>query len=136
VVNAKSENARERIRQIAGPAGVDVFVDNTGLPEIIQLGYELTAPQGRVTLVGVPRKGNDISIFSLPLHFGKVLSGSHGGEAQPAEDIPRYLRLYRSGNIRLKELVTQRFPLERINEAIAGMRDGSVSGRCIVTLQA
>jgi len=25
-------------------------------------------------LVGVPRKGNDISIFSLPLHFGKVLS--------------------------------------------------------------
>ena len=136
LVNAKNENARERIRQIAGPAGVDVFVDNTGLPEIIQLGYELTAPQGRVTLVGVPRKGNDISIFSLPLHFGKVLSGSHGGEAQPAEDIPRYLRLYRSGNIRLKELVTQRFPLERINEAIAGMRDGSVSGRCIVTLQA
>jgi len=136
LVNAKRENARERIRGIVGPAGVDVFVDNTGLPEIIQLGYELTAPQGRVTLVGVPRKGNDISIFSLPLHFGKVLSGSHGGEAQPAEDIPRYLRLYRSGDIRLKELVTQRFPLERINEAIAGMRDGTISGRCMVTMQA
>jgi S-(hydroxymethyl)glutathione dehydrogenase/alcohol dehydrogenase len=87
-----------------------------------------------VTLVGVPRKGNDISIFSLPLHFGKVLSGSHGGEAAPAEDIPRYLALYRSGNIRLKELVTQRFPLEQINEAIARMRDGSVSGRCMINM--
>ena len=63
-----------------------------------------------------------------------MLSGSHGGEAQPAEDIPRYLRLYQSGNIRLKELITQRFPLERINDAIAGMRDGSISGRCVVTM--
>jgi S-(hydroxymethyl)glutathione dehydrogenase/alcohol dehydrogenase len=132
LINAKREDARMRIREIAGPDGVDVFVDNTGLPEVIQMGYELTAPRGRVTLVGVPRKGNDISIHSLPLHFGKVLSGSHGGEAAPAEDIPRYLRLYRSGHIRLKELVTQRFPLDRINEAIAGMRDGSVSGRCMI----
>jgi len=134
LVNAKREDARERIRAIAGPAGVNVFVDNTGLPEIIRMGYELTGPQGRVTLVGVPRKGNDISIHSLPLHFGKVLSGSHGGEAAPAEDIPRYLGLYCSGEIRLKELVTQRFPLERINEAIAGMRDGSISGRCMITM--
>jgi S-(hydroxymethyl)glutathione dehydrogenase/alcohol dehydrogenase len=134
LINAKREDARARIREISGAAGVDVFVDNTGLPEIIHMGYELTGPQGRVTLVGVPRKGNDISIFSLPLHFGKVLSGSHGGEAAPAEDIPRYLALYRSGNIRLKELVTQRFPLERVNEAIAGMRDGSVSGRCMIDM--
>lgn len=134
LVNAKREDARQRIREITGPAGVDVFVDNTGLPEVIQMGYELTGPQGRVTLVGVPRKGNDISIFSLPLHFGKVLSGSHGGEAAPAEDIPRYLALFRSGGIRLKELVTQRFPLERVNEAIAGMRDGSVSGRCMIDM--
>lgn len=134
LVNAKREDARERIREIASPAGVDVFIDNTGLPEIIRMGYELTGPQGRVILVGVPRKGNDVSVYSLPLHFGKVLSGSHGGEAAPAEDIPRYLALYRSGNIRLKELVTHRFPLERINEAIAGMRDGSVSGRCMITM--
>lgn len=134
LVNASRENAGARIREIVGAAGVDVFIDNTGSPQIIQLGYELTSAQGRVTLVGVPRKGNDISIFSLPLHFGKVLAGSHGGEAAPAEDIPRYLTLYRSGDIRLKELITQRFPLERINEAIAGMRDGSLAGRCMITL--
>ena len=46
---------------------------------------QITKPQGRVTLVGVPRKGNNISIYSLPLHFGKVLSGSHGGDAIPQQ---------------------------------------------------
>src|SRR5882672_5639649 len=132
LVNAKREDARERIRAIAGPAGVNVFVDNTGLPEIIRMGYELTGPQGRVTLVGVPRKGNDISIHSLPLHFGKVLSGSHGGEAIPDQDIPRYHALFKAGRIKLRELLTDRYGLDQINDAIAGLRSGKVSGRCLI----
>lgn len=131
-INARSEDAGARIREIAGPQGVDVFIDNTGNPSVIQLGYQLTRPQGRVVLVGVPRKGNDITVYSLPLHFGKVLTGSHGGETVPERDIPRYHALYRSGRIKLRELVSDRFGLDRINDAIAGMRDGSIRGRCLV----
>jgi S-(hydroxymethyl)glutathione dehydrogenase/alcohol dehydrogenase len=74
-INSSSGDAREAILQIVGRDGVDVFIDNTGQPSIITLGYQITKPQGRVTLVGVPRKGNNISIYSLPLHFGKVLCG-------------------------------------------------------------
>ena len=97
------------------------------------MGYELTSPKGRVTLVGVPRKGSDISIHSLPLHFGKVLSGSHGGEAIPEQDIPRYHALFKAGRIKLRELLTDRYRLDQINDAIAGMRSGEVSGRCLIT---
>ena len=132
-VNAASEDAATRIREIAG-GSVDVFVDNTGQPALIQLGYQLTGPQGRVTLVGVPRKGNDISIYSLPLHFGKVLSGSHGGEAVPERDIPRYHALFRAGRIKLRELITDRYTLADVNEAIQGMRDGRVAGRCLIRM--
>ena len=134
LINAKVADAESRIREIVGAAGADVFIDNTGQPSIIEMGYRLTKPQGRVTLVGVPRKGNDISIYSLPLHFGKVLSGSHGGEADPANDIPRYHALFRNGRLRLAELVTARFSLERINDAISDMRNGRVAGRCLVRL--
>ena len=133
-INSGREDAKSRIREIAGSGGVDAFIDNTGQPSIIQLGYELTGPKGRVTLVGVPRKGNDIAIYSLPLHFGKVLSGSHGGEAIPEQDIPRYHALFRAGRIRLRELITNRYGLDDINKAIADMRDGTVSGRCLVHL--
>jgi S-(hydroxymethyl)glutathione dehydrogenase/alcohol dehydrogenase len=134
VVNGRDTDAGARIRDIAGAAGVDHFIDNTGLPAIIELGYALTGARGRVTLVGVPRKGHDISIHSLPLHFGKAISGSHGGEAAPEQDIPRYQSLFEAGRLRLRELLTHRYPLERINEAIEGMRGGEVSGRCLIEL--
>jgi len=132
VLNASREDTRVRIRELVGPGGLDAFIDNTGLPEVIRMGYELTSPKGRVTLVGVPRKGNDISIHSLPLHFGKILSGSHGGEAIPDQDIPRYHALFKAGRIKLRELLTDRYGLDQINDAIAGMRSGKVSGRCLI----
>lgn len=134
LINSKKTDARQAIVDILGTAGLDTFIDNTGQPAIIEMGYGLVKPQGRVTLVGVPRKGNDISIYSLPLHFGKGLSGSHGGEAIPESDIPKYHALYRAKRLMLKELISERFPLSEVNEAIAGMRNGRVAGRCILSL--
>ena len=132
VINSSKVDARKAILEIAGNAGVDAFIDNTGRPEIIEMGYQITKPQGRVTLVGVPRKGNNINIYSLPLHFGKGLSGSHGGEAVPHTDIPRYQQLFRHGRIQLKNLITDFYPLERINEALDGVRSGAIAGRCMI----
>jgi S-(hydroxymethyl)glutathione dehydrogenase / alcohol dehydrogenase len=82
----------------------------------------------------VPRKGNNVSIYSLPLHFGKVLSGSQGGESAPSVDIPRYLGVFRAGRIKLRELITDQVPLARVNEAIAGMRSGAISGRVMICM--
>jgi S-(hydroxymethyl)glutathione dehydrogenase / alcohol dehydrogenase len=134
-INARNQDARAEIAAVLGEDPLDVFIDNTGSPEVIQTGYELIHPQGRIVLVGVPPKGHNISIYSLPLHFGKQITGSHGGEAIPHIDIPRYYRLYQQGRLNLKALVSQTSSLGEINEAIAGMRDGSISGRCIIRMQ-
>jgi len=68
----------------------------------------------------------------LPLHFGKRISGSHGGEAVPQTDIPRYHQLFNIGRIKLKELITEIYSLEEINTAIARMKSGKASGRCLI----
>jgi Zn-dependent alcohol dehydrogenase len=134
VIDSSLVDARQAIIDIVGNAGVDAFIDNTGQPAIIEMGYQIAKPQGRVTLVGVPRKGNYINIYSLPLHFGKGMSGSHGGEAIPQTDIPRYQNLFRAGRIKLRELITDHFTLDQVNEAIAGMRTGTVGGRCLIKM--
>jgi len=131
-INASRVDAKQTILEILQNAGVDAFIDNTGQPAVIEMGYQITKPQGRVILVGVPRKGSSINIYSLPLHFGKGLSGSHGGEAIPQSDIPRYQQLYRVGRVKLRELITDCFTLDQINEAVEGMRNGRVAGRCLV----
>jgi S-(hydroxymethyl)glutathione dehydrogenase/alcohol dehydrogenase len=134
IINGKNCDPRQAITDIVGRDGVDVFIDNTGQPSIIELGYLITKLQGRVTLVGVPRKGQNINIHSLPLHFGKQLSGSHGGETRPEIDIPRYQTLYKEGRIKLREIITHCFSLDNINEALDGMRNGSIAGRCMISM--
>jgi len=134
LINSKTQDAKVEIERIVGSANLDHFIDNTGQPAIIEMGYQLTKSQGKITLVGVPRKGNTINIYSLPLHFGKHLSGSQGGEATPHEDIPRYQNLFNVGRIKLSELITEKVSLDSINDAIAHMRSGETSGRCLINM--
>ena len=133
-INSTSADPAEEIRKIVGPSGLDVAVDMTGHVGVIQTAYELTAAQGRTILVGVPRKGEKVCIYTLPLHFRKVLKGSEGGGTQPEIDIPRYVRLCHAGKLNLKPLVTDRYPFERINDALADLRQGKIAGRCMIKM--
>lgn len=134
VVNSAKIDAEVAITEIMKKSKVDVFIDNTGSPSLIQLGYGLTKPQGRVILVGVPKAENNINIYSLPLHFGKVLTGSYGGNCQPNEDIPRLFNLFNQDKMKLKEIITNIYNLDDINTAISDMRDGTIQGRCMIRM--
>ena len=133
-INSALGDAEDLIQEALTGQPLDVFIDNTGVPALIELGYRLTHSQGRVILVGVPRLDNNVNLYSLPLHFGKVLSGSHGGECRPDRDIPRYLRLLEQRSFQLDRFVSARFPLEEINAGIAAMRSGATAGRVMITL--
>jgi len=134
VINSAQQDLREEVRKIVGPTGVDVFVENTGLVRLIEQAYELTTSVGRTILVGVPRHDQDITIHSLPLHFGKVLTGCEGGHTNPTVDIPRYLKLNRKGKLELDRLITHRFAgLDQINRALDAVRSGE-AGKCVVTM--
>lgn len=134
LIHAKQQDVKAEILKIIGPQGADVVIDNTGNTDVIATAYELTHPQGRTILVGVPRKGNLISIYSLPLHFGKILAGSHGGESDPSIDIPKYIKLHQAGRLRLDGLITDQFSLAEINKSIEKMRRGEIAGRCLMEM--
>ena len=123
----EGEALAEKIREIVGAGGADVVVDTTGNARVIELAYDLTHADGRTILVGVPRKGDNVNIYTLPLHFKKVLKGSHGGNSVPDVEIPRLIHLVRAGKMHLDGLVTHTFPLEQVNEAIAALRSGEAA---------
>ena len=132
--SGKVDDIAAEIRKIVGNAGADVVVDTTGNARVIEQAYELTHADGKTILVGVPKKGDNISIYSLPLHFKKVLTGSHGGGAEPHIDIPRYIRLMQAGKFTLAGLITHEFKLDQINEAIAVVKSGD-AGRVLVAME-
>jgi len=129
----KTPDVAQWIKQYIAKGGADVVIDTTGNARVIELAYELTHPDGKTILVGVPRKGDNISIYSLPLHFNKILKGSHGGSSQPHLDIPRYVALCQAGKMTLEGLVTDEFSLEEINVALDKVRTG-ISGRVIIKM--
>lgn len=135
-INANSCDAAKRVASIlcelGQPQGADVCIENTGQTQCIEACYKLAHAKGRVVCVGVPDSLDGARIYTLPLHFGKSITGSHGGESTPNEDIPRYLRLYSAGKLPLEQFITERFRLEDINVAISRMRSGQSVGRCVI----
>jgi Zn-dependent alcohol dehydrogenase len=47
------------------------------------------------------------------------------GTARPRIDMPLYLELYRQGRLKLDELVTRRYALSEVNEAVADLESGA-----------
>jgi len=128
-----SDDLSEKIYYIVGKKGADIIIETTGNSKVIEQAYELTHPDGKTILVGVPNKGDNISIYSLPLHFNKILTGSHGGNSVPDIEIPRYIRLLRAGKMTLDGIITHAFSLDEINEAIELVRSGD-AGRVIINM--
>jgi S-(hydroxymethyl)glutathione dehydrogenase/alcohol dehydrogenase len=132
VINGAHEDAFRAIASALNGEAPDVFIDNTGKPEVIARGYQSIKSSGQVVLVGVPRKGAEANIYTLDLHFGKAITGTTGGEAQPHLDIPRYMRLFERRRISLVPLITEVAPLQKVNRLIEGMRSGRTAGRCLI----
>ena len=101
------------------------MIEGTGNPKVIETAYELTAPKGVCVLFGVIRFDEKVSLNTLPLHLGKTLKGSEGGQSQPHLDIPRYLQMMDSGSFKLDDFVSHRCKLEDVNQAIEEMRSGA-----------
>ncbi|MGB0372064.1 MAG: zinc-binding dehydrogenase [Opitutales bacterium] len=113
-----------KIRTIVGQAGVDVMVDGTGVPAVIENCYKLTQPRGRTVLFGVMAYDRSVNLHTLPLHHGQVLTGSEGGQSRPDIDIPRIAALHEAGKFSTVEWFTKKGRLSEINDLIAALRSG------------
>jgi S-(hydroxymethyl)glutathione dehydrogenase / alcohol dehydrogenase len=132
-LNSKNDDVKQRILEVL-PKGADAVIDTTGVKSVMELSYELTNTEGRTILVGVPKPEDKICIDSLQLHFGKIIKGSHGGDCNPSYDIPRLVRLQKSGLMNLDSMITHTFSLDKINEAIDMVRKGDTV-RCVIDME-
>ncbi len=124
---AAVDRVDKALRGLTG-GGADVAFEVVGKPETQEQALAALKTGGRAVLVGY-------SPDSMTLNSGRVMfrelevTGSLG--CRPV-DYPRVIELVRQERIRLKELVTHRFPLERIGEALDTLRSGAAI-RVVVT---
>jgi S-(hydroxymethyl)glutathione dehydrogenase/alcohol dehydrogenase len=131
IKSAPGVDVAAEVRAIVGAKGPDKVIETTGAKGVIELAYDLTHPDGTCVLVGVPTE--KVTIYTLPIHFNKALTGSHGGGSVPHIDIPRLMRLAQAGRISFDGIITHEFPLDRINEALDTVRSGA-AGRVLLNM--
>jgi NDMA-dependent alcohol dehydrogenase len=121
----------EVIRQITDGRGADYAIVAVGSAPAIEQAWELVRKGGTVVVVGIARSGDTISLPAGP-NGEKRLLGSGMGSTRLSVDVPRLVDLYRQGRLKLDELVTARYPLEQINEAIESVERGEALRNVIV----
>jgi S-(hydroxymethyl)glutathione dehydrogenase/alcohol dehydrogenase len=110
----------------------DYVIDTTGDVMIIERAYECLSQIGQMVLLGVTPAGQKIEIDPMPLHFGKVLTGSFGGNAIPDFDIPIIQELVFSDLAHFEKYVFKRFQLDEINMAIEELNNNPKFSRALI----
>ena len=136
-INAKQCDLSREIPSIVGDALADVVIDSTGHVEMLEIAYQLTRTDGVTMLISGPKVGYNVSLNPEALHFGRTVTGFQViTESRPHHQIPRYIKLANAGKLKLKELITDSASLNNINTVVEKMRNGELTGRCIIELDA
>ena len=84
-------------------------------------------------MIGVVPMGTSVELPGADLVLReKTVLGCMMGSNRFRVDMPRYVELYRSGQLRLDEMISARLPLERVNEAFDALRAGTAARSVIV----
>lgn len=124
-INPQHQDAVAEVARLTGGRRADyVFVAAGAIPAVEQ-GLSLIRRGGTLVVVGMPPEGQLASFDPTGLaHDGQRILGTKMGSARVPVDVPGLVELYRGGRLRLDELISGRYPLEDINEAIAGVERG------------
>ena len=136
-IHAKRCNVSREIPRIVGDTLADVVIDSTGHVEMLETAYKLTRTDGVTMLISGPKAGYNVSLNPESLHFGRTVTGFQViTESRPHHQIPRYIKLANAGKLKLHELITDSASLDDINTVVEKMRNGELTGRCIIELDA
>jgi len=117
-VNAKKEDAIKAVKELTSGRGADYVFVTVGSLDAISQGISMLGPRGTTVIVGLPPITKSMPLLPIELIGGeKTLTGALMGSTRLSVDIPRLVALYKTGRIKLDEMITGRYPLEKINEA-------------------
>ncbi|SPH24429.1 S-(hydroxymethyl)mycothiol dehydrogenase [Defluviimonas aquaemixtae] len=124
-VLASEEKPWSAAKRLAG-RGADAVLVTVGAIPAYDTATRYLGPGGRMVAVGMPHSGASSSYEPVILAAtGQIMEGSLMGDTVLARDIPWMTDLYLQGRLKLDELISGRWSLDQINEAIADTRTGA-----------
>ncbi len=123
------EDALPHVLEMTHGHMADVVVMTPGVlyGDLMQLGVNLAGKGGTIVVTGIApitQTESSVNLFEVAM-WNKEIKGTIFGSLNPRVDIPHLLDMYRQGQIKLDELVTNTYELPAINDGYQAMRDGT-----------
>jgi propanol-preferring alcohol dehydrogenase len=122
---AAGEQAAQQVRELTRGLGAVAVFDCVGSEQTMQLAAASARPGGAVLVIGLAGGTLPFSFGALP--FDCSIAIPYWGSVVELIEV---LELARAGTIRPH---TERFPLDRVEDAYARLRDGTLAGRAVIT---
>ncbi|HET8910205.1 MAG TPA: Zn-dependent alcohol dehydrogenase [Ktedonobacteraceae bacterium] len=132
-INAQREDLRTVIKDLTEGRGADYVFVTVGSTSAVQQGLTLLRRAGTLVIVGMPQARATAALPVIVVaNSGLRILGSLMGSSRFSVDIPWLVDLYKQKRLKLDELITNRYPLAQINEAIESMEQGKALRNVIV----
>jgi S-(hydroxymethyl)glutathione dehydrogenase/alcohol dehydrogenase len=113
--------------------GVDYAFEAIGMPATIRQAVRMTRKGGTTVMIGVVPAGTSVELPGADIVLReKTILGCMMGSNRFRTDMPRYVELYRSGQLRLDEMISARLPLQQVNDALDALRHGTAARSVLV----
>jgi NDMA-dependent alcohol dehydrogenase len=125
------ENVGKSLYKLTG-GGADYAFDCVGLGKIAEQAWGVLRRGGTAVIVGIAGPLDQINLNAQQVAVSeKTLTGSYYGSARPSLDFPRLIGLYRSGRLKLDELITRTYSIDEAPRAFADLKEGR-EGRGVI----
>jgi L-iditol 2-dehydrogenase len=115
-INVSQSNLEEEVKKLTGGAGAEVVITSLGIPKVIEDSLKLVRNGGVFNIFGGPPANQPITIDPRWVHYGEInITGSF---ASTPNDFSKALSLIAKGEIEVEDLISDRFSLDRMLDAI------------------
>jgi threonine 3-dehydrogenase len=128
-LNPNHDDVVARVRELTGGDGVDLVCEMSGHPSGHAQAFAAARMGGRINLLGTPSRTTEVDFARDIIFKGLTLYGVTGRKMY--QTWHQMLRFLRAGQLDPRPVITHRFPLEQIAEAIQVIKDGQ-AGKVIL----
>jgi alcohol dehydrogenase len=122
-LNGRDRDALARLSE--GSGGTDIALEMAGSVAALEIAFAITRRGGTTVTAGLPPPTATLPLPVVRLVAEeRTLKGSYIGSCVPSRDVPRYIALYRSGQLPVDRLLSHRLEPEQLNEGFDRLAAG------------
>jgi threonine 3-dehydrogenase len=130
-INAAKDDVVKTVLAETGNEGADVVCEMSGVPSALHQAFAAVRMGGRVQLLGIPKGDVPVDFANEIIFKGITIYGVIGRKMY--ETWHQMRRFLTGGQFDPRPVITHRFPLAKINDALAAIRSGD-AGKVILEI--